>query len=255
MHNISRAIIEIHAIDRESRRSGWLQSVNPLCKLLVTLAYLVVLLSFGKYHLAGILLMACYLLVCFIANGVSVNLLFRRMWFILLLVAFVGLPNLFIDHQPILQVGNVVITGGMLSMTTLFLKGVFAVTAAYLLMVTTPMETICGALRQLHVPAVIVTVFMLVYRYLIVLLKEVERMTCAYSLRAPGQRGVHFKVWGTMVGQLLLRSIDRAQMVYESMSLRGFDGEFYVSQDRKACWGDWLYTLGWIVFFLIIRFL
>ncbi len=245
----------MHAIDRESRRPGWLQSVYPLCKLLVTLAYLMVLLSFGKYHLAGILLMACYLVVCFIASGISVNLLLRRLWFILLLVAFVGLPNVFIDHQPMLQVGSVVVTGGMLSMTTLFLKGVFAVAGAYLLMVTTPMETICRALRQLHVPVVIVTVFMLVHRYLLVLLKEVERITCAYSLRAPGQRGVHFKVWGTMVGQLLLRSIDCAQMVYESMSLRGFDGEFFFSQERKACRFDWIYTLGWIVSFLIIRFL
>ena len=255
MHSISRAIIELHAIDRESRQTGWLQSVHPLCKLLVTLAYLVVMLSFGKYHLAGTLLMGCYLVVCFLIGGVSFSLLFRRLWLILLLVAFVGLPNVFIDHQPMMQVGSVVVTGGMISMTTLFIKGVFAVTAAYLLMVTTPMEAICGALRQLHVPAVMVMVFMLVYRYLIVLLKEVERMSDAYSLRAPGQRGVLFKVWGTMVGQLLLRSIDRAQLVYESMALRGFDGEFYASLERKAYRTDWYYALGWIVFFLIIRVL
>ena len=63
---------------------------------------------------------------------------------------------------------------------------------------------------------------MLVYRYIIVLLKEIERMTDAYSLRAPGQTGLHYKVWGTMVGQLLLRSMDRAEELCRSMELRGF---------------------------------
>ena len=255
MHSISRAIIELHAIDRESRQAGWLQSVHPLCKLLVTLTYLVILLSFGKYHLAGTLLMGCYLVICFLVGGVSLHLLFRRMWVILLLVFFIGFPNAFIDRQPFMQIGHLAITGGMVSMTTLLIKGVFAVAAAYLLMVTTPMDDICGALRKLHVPAALVTVFMLIYRYLIVLLKEVERITDAYSLRAPGQRGVNFKAWGTMVGQLLLRSIDRAQTVYESMELRGFSGEFYLCHEKQASLSDYLYCFGWIVLFIIIRLL
>ncbi|MBO7418570.1 MAG: cobalt ECF transporter T component CbiQ [Bacteroidaceae bacterium] len=255
MRRVSRAIIELHAIDKESRQAGWLQSVHPLCKLLVTIAYLVVLVSFGKFNLAGTILMGCYLAICFAAGGISLNMLMRRLWIIILMLAFVGIPNILIDRQPMMQVGSLVITGGMISMTTLFLKGIFAIMAAYLLIVTTPMESICGAMRQLHIPAVLVTVFMLIYRYLIVFLKEVERMTEAYSLRAPNQQGVHFKVWGTMVGQLLLRSYDRAQTVYESMEMRGFTGEFTLSQERTAKLKDYLYGIGWIALFLTIRFL
>lgn len=48
----------------------------------------------------------------------------------------------------------------------------------------------------------------------------------AYELRAPGQKGIHFKVWGSLMGQMLLRSMDRAEVIYESMCLRGFDGVF-----------------------------
>ncbi|MCR5574541.1 MAG: cobalt ECF transporter T component CbiQ [Bacteroidaceae bacterium] len=255
MHSISRAIIELHAIDHESRQADWLQSVHPNCKLLVTLTYLVVLVSFGKYHLAGTLLMGSYPIVLLLVGNISVNMLFRRLWIILMLVAFVGLPNIFFDNKPFMQIGNLIVTGGMISMITLFLKGVFAVTSAYLLMVTTPMDAICGALRQVHVPAILVTVLMLIYRYLIVFLKEVERMTDAYSLRAPGQRGVNFKAWGTMVGQLLLRSSDRAQTVYDSMLMRGFDGEFYLHQEKKVNSKDYFYLCGWILLFIIIRLL
>lgn len=63
-----------------------------------------------------------------------------------------------------------------------------------------------------------------VYRYISVLLAETQRVVQAYELRAPGQKGIHFKVWGSLMGQMLLRSMDRAEVIYESMCLRGFVG-------------------------------
>lgn len=94
---------------------------------------------------------------------------------------------------------------------------------------------------------------MLVYRYIILFLKETERMTDAYMLRAPGQKGVHYKAWGTMIGQLLLRSMDRAQTVYDSMMLRGYNGEFYLRCKHKAGNGDYLYMLVWTAVLTFIR--
>ena len=253
MNHITRAIDELHAIDMEARREGWLHQVHPLAKLIVTLAYLILLVSFPKYHLAGVLLMAVYPLITFILGNMSVSLMWRRMWIVFLLVALVGLPNPFFDHTPLLSIGNHVITGGMVSMLTLMLKGCLAIAAAYLLMLTTTMDEICHALRMLHVPAVLVTVIMLIYRYVMSFLQEVERMTAAYSLRAPGQRGLQWRVWGTMIGQLLLRSISKAETVYASMMLRGFHGEFPMDSKRGLEVADYLYSAGWIVFLIVVR--
>ena len=77
------------------------------------------------------------------------------------------------------------------------------------------------------------------------MLKEFERITDAYSLRAPGQKGVHYKVWGTMLGQLLLRSMDRAQTVYDSMRMRGYRGEFHLRYKKAAGRNDYLYGIVW----------
>ena len=41
----------------EARGEGLIQSLNPLSKLFVTVFYLVILLSFHKYDLSGVLLM------------------------------------------------------------------------------------------------------------------------------------------------------------------------------------------------------
>lgn len=140
-------------------------------------------------------------------------------------------------------------------MITLILKGLYAVAAAYLLMVTTPMEDLCRALRKLHVPSVLVTVIMLIYRYLSVFLEEVAKIRTAYSMRAPGQKGIHFKVWGSLAGMLLLRSMDRSEAVYQSMSLRGYRGEFPFGRDRQFSRRDLIYVLIFTLVPLIIRYL
>ena len=57
-----------------------------------------------------------------------------------------------------------------------------------------------------------------------------------------------------MVGMLLLRSIDRAQIVYESMLLRGFDGEFKRKPSKEPLMKSYLYCIFWIGVIGILRF-
>ena len=253
MNRTERAMMELHAIDREASADGWMQAVHPLCKLFVTLVFLIVLLSFDKYALSGVLMMGICQSVLFLLGNVSLRMMGQRLWPLLLLVSLLGVGNLFYDHRPIWEIGSFTISGGMVSMLTLMLKGVFSLSAAYLLIVTTTMDDICHALRVIHVPATLVTVLMLMYRYLMLLLKETCRLRDAYSMRAPGQRGIEFRVWGSLVGQLLLRSIDRAEVIYSSMQLRGFQGNFMPRKGKKATLSDYLYVLAWTTLFIIIR--
>ena len=122
----------------------------------------------------------------------------------------------------------------MVSMVTLMLKGVFSLMASFLLIATTSIDTLCAALRMLHVPDILVTLLLLTYRYIGVMMEEVAVMAEAYSLRAPGQKGIHVSAWGSFLGQLLLRSMDRAESLYHSMLLRGFRGEYYYAEVPKC---------------------
>jgi cobalt/nickel transport system permease protein len=87
-------------------------------------------------------------------------------------------------------------------------------------------------------------VVLLIYRYFGVMAQEADRITTAYKLRAPSQKGIRYTAWGTLVGGWLLRSMDRAGAVYESMLLRGFRGEYYYPK-RKLTAADFLWPLGW----------
>ena len=253
MNRISGAISDLYKMDMEAGKNGWLQGIHPMPKLLVAVLFILLTVSWGKYDLPGLLKMGSYLVVCFVLGDISVKLLLKRMKLALAVVCMVGIANPFFDREMMFTIGGLGVTGGMVSAVTLMIKGVYAVSASYLLMVTTSMEDLCYALRKLCVPQTIVTLFLLVYRYIIVLLKETERMTDAYMLRAPGQKGLHYQVWGTMIGQLLLRSMDRAQTVYESMRLRGYSGEFHLRCKRAAGKGDYLYGIGWSVVLTVMR--
>lgn len=253
MSKIAGAVREIHHMDEIAARDTWLNHIHPLVKLITTILYIVATVSFGKYALAGVLLMAVYPAALFILGELSFKDALRKIWIVLPLVCFVGVFNPVFDRIPILKLGDFVITTGMISMITLILKGILCVLASYLLVATTGIEKICYALRILHIPSILVTEILLAYRYISVLLGEAGRIIDAYSLRAPGQKGVHFKVWGPFAGQLLLRSMDRASAVYESMTLRGYCGEFYYGERKMPEWRDFIYFLVWAVIFAGVK--
>jgi cobalt/nickel transport system permease protein len=222
MSKISDAAASMGKLDELARRDTWLCRIHPLSKLVVTMLYLVLTVSFPPRQLTGVMGMVLYPFVLFEAWGLSFKNALYRLRIVLPVVCLVGILNPFFDREPVLTIGAITLTSGVLSMLSLMLKGILTVLASYLLAATTTVEAICSALRMLHIPGIIITEFLLICRYITVLLKEADRMTQAYALRAPGQKGVAMKAWGPMVGQLLLRSMDRAKALYQSMRMRGF---------------------------------
>ena len=255
MSKISQAIYEIESIDELARKDQWVNRIHPLVKLCVTVFFLVVTVSFGRYDLPGTALMILYLFFLFELTGLSVRKALYRLRIILPLVCIVGVFNPIFDRETAVVIGGLAVSGGVLSMITLMLKGIYTVLASYLLIATTTIGDICYAMRLIHIPKIIVTEILLIYRYLFVLVREAGRITQAYSLRAPGQKGINIKAWGPLIGQLLLRSLDRADQVYASMNLRGFKGEF--PPGRKYGFGlrDALYLIIFAGGILLLRIL
>ena len=254
MSKIENAISELYRIDDLANRDQWVNNIHPLVKFVLTILYIVVTVSFPKYDMIGTAGMVLYLIPMFILSELSWKEAVKRLMPVLPFVCIVGIANPFFDRIPVVLLG-IPMTSGVLSMLTLMMKGFFAVMASYILVATTTIEKICYALRLLHVPKIMVTQIMLTYRYITVLMKEVSRITQAYALRAPGQNGVHFKAWGSLTGQLLLRSIDRANTVYESMTIRGYQGEFrYVGSHTRLKTGDILFLAVWAAVIVLLRY-
>lgn len=254
MDKIHQAQSELREMDALAAERSPVHALHPLCKLLVTVLYIIIVVSFPKYDFTGLVTMVLYPVLLFQAAGIPVRLCFYKLRVVLPLVCAVGLANPFLDRTPLFQLGTVIISGGVVSMVTLMLKGVFSLMASFLLIATTPMDTLCAALRQLHVPGILTTLLLLTYRYIGVMLEQVSVMSEAYQLRAPGQKGIHISAWGSFLGQLLLRSVGRAEELYNSMLLRGFDGEFYYAEVPKCRASGILYTVACTAAFFCVRY-
>lgn len=253
MGKITNAMYEIHELDEMAEKDTRINQVHPLVKLIITVVYITCVVSFDKYNLTGLLPFILYPLILFNLAEISVKSCFKKLRVVLPLVFFVGLFNPFFDHTPLYKMGSLVITGGVVSMVTLMIKGTYALMASFLLIAVTGIERICYALKLLHFPSIIVTQILLTYRYITVLLKEANAVFQAYSLRAPKDRGVKYKIWGSLLGQLLFRSIDRAGNLYDSMLLRGFKGEFYYAHSQKSSAMDYIYLFLWLGILLALR--
>lgn len=254
MNKMTQAMGELRQMDELAAMDSAIHRRHPLAKLLVTIAYIFTVASFSKYNLTGLIPMVLYPVFMFQISGISVRTCFHKLKWILPLVCAVGVWNPILDKSPVLTAEPFVITGGMLSFLTLMLKGIFALMASFLLIAVTNIEKICYALRMLHVPDLLVTQILMTYRYVSLLLHEAGTMMNAYVLRAPGQKGIHISAWGSFAGQLLLRSMDRAGELYQSMVLRGFHRAFYYAEVEAFRMLDALYLAVWLFIFVFLRF-
>ncbi|MBQ4370176.1 MAG: cobalt ECF transporter T component CbiQ [Oscillospiraceae bacterium] len=254
MNKMEKALFELSEMDELAARRSPIHSLNPAAKLITTIIYIVIVASFGKYDLSGLIIMVLYPAILFQVSGVPISVCFYKLRIVLPLVIAVGLFNPIFDRAPLLHLGNIAVSGGVVSMITLMLKGVFCLSASFLLIATTSIDSICAALRALHVPGMLVTLLLLTFRYVGVLTRELSVMTEAYKLRAPGQKGIHRSAWGSFLGQLLLRSMDRAEELYSSMQLRGFKGEFHYAPSKPFAAKDAAYMTLCCGIFILLRF-
>ena len=253
MNKMQKALHELAEMDELAARSSPIHALHPAAKLIATIAYILVTLSFDKYDLSGLVPMLLWPVLLFQLSGIEIRSCFYKLRIVLPLVMAVGLFNPFFDKAVLLRLGPLAVSGGLVSMLTLMLKGLFCLMASFLLMATTPIDNLCAALRQLHVPKMLVTLLLLTYRYVGVMTEELAIMTEAYHLRAPGQKGIHISAWGSFLGQLLLRSMDRAQELYSSMLLRGYHQHFHYTDIKPFRLRDALYSIGCVLVFLLLR--
>lgn len=252
MLNMMESAYNIRLLDDLARRDTLIHRVHPLAKLITTLIYLVVVVSFDRYEISRLLPLVFYPILIFALAELPVGPILKRVLLVEPLVIGIGILNPVFD-QHVVMVAGMEISRGWVTFLAIFIKGGLTVTAALLLIATTGMDRLAEALRMLKIPRLFVLQLLLTYRYISVLMEEVATTLRAYSMRAPHQKGIQRSVWGSLAGQMLLRTFDRAQRVYQAMCLRGFTGEYMTGSNKKLKVGDLLYLALWGMFLIMLR--
>jgi cobalt/nickel transport system permease protein len=122
-----------------------------------------------------------------------------------------------------------------------------------LFVATTGLNKVSAALGWFRMPRVLIVQLLFLYRYLFVLSGEVARALRAHGLRSPSRPMPSLRIAGSMLGQVLLRTVDRAQRIHSAMLCRGFDGEVRLRQPLHAHFSDVAFVGGWCAFFWLTR--
>ena len=253
MPRIEAILFDLGRLDRLAYRDTPVHRLDPRAKLLVTLAFLICVVSFDHYAVAGLLPYLFYLVVVIILAELPVAYLARKLLLVAPFALLVGAANPYFDTAPMLRFGSFTITGGWLSYASILLRFLLTVSAALVLIATTSFHEVCVALRRIGVPSAMTVQLLLAYRYLFVLVNEGARMTRARTLRSFGKRGMGPGVYASLLGHLLLRTIDRAQRVHRAMLARGFGGELHSMKILRFRPVDLAYLAGWSLLFLLLR--
>ena len=180
MSQIVNSFYDMRILDDMARRRSYIHDIHPVVKVMVTVFYLVAVVSFPRHEIIGLLPFFIYPVAVFTLGDLAFMPILKRLLFVEPFIIGIGLLSPF--FEPL----------GWFTFASIVIKSSLTVTAALLLIATTGMDKLGLALRLFRIPKIFVLQLMLTYRYISVLLEEFSKTILAYSLRAPGQKGIHF---------------------------------------------------------------
>lgn len=138
-------------MERTARMQSPLHRTDARSKLLVTVVFLVTMLSVPLCRLPELLLFFVFPIVACAMGGLSYGTIFRRSLVVLPFVAFIGVFNLFYDREPVFRIGTLAVTAGWVSFLSIVLRGLLSVQALLVLIGSTGYYGLCRSMQRLVV--------------------------------------------------------------------------------------------------------
>lgn len=228
--------------------TSFLHRCDARVKIAFLLAFLITtaLLPFGAWVVY--LLLAGILAVIFLISELPFKPLFKNSLILEFPILLVLIPQIFLRKGEMMEInifskfGFPVSLEGINNVANLMVRSWFSLQLTVLVSAVTSFEDMLAGLRACGLPRLLVEILALMWRYLFIMLDEVERMQRARTARSAMASGGRRKIGGTlfwrasvtgsMVGSLLLRSMKRSQCVHQAMLSRGYDGEIRTSETK-----------------------
>ncbi|MFA6284275.1 MAG: cobalt ECF transporter T component CbiQ [Desulfurivibrionaceae bacterium] len=253
MASIVGVVHDFRQLDLLATGETGVHRLDARAKVLVTLVFILAVVSLGKYELAALFPFFLYPAVIMALGNLPVRYLVKKVAVILPFALMVGMFNPFFDQTVLVRLGPLGISGGWLSFASILVRATLTVGAALILVGITGFPAICQALDQLGMPRIFTVQLLFLYRYLFVLTEEGGRTARARELRAFGNKGLGLRSYGSLISHLLLRTWLRAERIHLAMLARGFTGEFHPRRTTRFAFRDFLFLAGWSGLFLLFR--
>jgi len=244
----------IGRLDRLSYKKTLVHRLDPRAKLIATLLFVFTVISFSKYEVAALFPFFLFPVLLMTIGEIPLLFILKKVLLVSPFAVFIGIFNPLLDTGHALVFSGLTISAGWVSLFSILLKFVLTISAALLLIATTPFPGICHALRRLGMPSLFVSQLLFLYRYIFVLAEEAMRIVRARDMRSFGAKGTGIKVFVRILGTLFLRTLERAERIYSAMLSRGFQGDIPILQPFHIKAIDLVFVAVTISFTFVFRF-
>jgi cobalt/nickel transport system permease protein len=240
-------------LDTLSYKKTFVHMLDPRVKILVSFAFIIFVVSFPKYEFGGLMPFFLYPVFLLAAGNIPLKAIAKKVLFISPFAIFIGIFNPLLDTKVILMPFGIPVSGGWISFFSIIVKFVLTVSTALLLIAVTSFPGICEALARMKLPKIFVIQLLFLYRYIFVVLDVALRMIRAREARSFGKRGREIKNFIRLISVLLVRSVERAERIYQAMLSRGFKGEIRVLRKHTIRFYDILFSVISLCLFYVFR--
>ena len=149
----------------------------------------------------------------------------------------------------------VYVSGDASRASLILLKSYLSALAVLVTISCTPLPQLLAAARFFRLPALLVEVTQLIYRYFFVLSGEAQAMKTAFVARG-GRRGRRaLDASSGMVAVLFSRSYEKAAVIHNAMSARGFSGRLRKPEFRSITIMESMILLSGLAFTAALHFI
>ena len=244
---------ELYALEKLAAGSTCVHRLHPMVKLFVSVLFIATVVSFDRYSLARLIPFILYPALLIALSETPYSMLFKRFLIALPFCLFAGISNVIFDRTIAFETGGIIVSNGVISLITILFRTYLCVMAVLILVSVTPLAELTREMRRLKIPGIFIVMFEMTYRYIGVLLNELYSMNIAYSLRSLTGKGIAMRDMGSFTGQLLIRSINRADRVYNAMKCRGYTLQDIPLNSRKLARKDLIFLLIVSLFCITLR--
>ncbi len=219
----------LHGTGLAGNTSSLVHRLDPRAKVVGFLGLTVVAVSTPIE--AWPVYVACAAVLAAIASctRIGARTIWRRGRLVLPLVLFVAVFLPFTRGGEQVELGFLSLSReGLEAFVAVSAKAILGTVGAILLGATTTFPQVLRALEALRVPRLLVLIMGFVYRYLFVVVDEVQRMRAALAARGYRPRNVlEAAAVGRVATALFLRTHARGERVYLAMLSRGYTGTIH----------------------------
>lgn len=253
MSHLETSIFDFRQIDDLSYKKTPIHNLDPRVKLITSLVFIIMVVSFDKYEISAFIPFIIYPLYILVGGEIPLLIILKKCLVVLPFAFIIGIFNPIFDFQLAFQIGPLPISYGWVSFMSIILRFFLTVSTALALIAVTGFYSLCQALEKLGLPQIFVTQLLFLYRYIFVLLEEAIRMNRARALRSVNNKKMSITLYKNLIGCLLLRTLERAQRIHAAMYCRGFNGSLNYINKLKLNRFDLVFLFLWLSILAFLR--